>query len=77
LNNAYRQLALASTPEERRKLKAAQLAWLKFRDAQCEFESVLNVGGTMYPMVLDFCLAGVTAARTRQLRESLAKWQER
>jgi uncharacterized protein YecT (DUF1311 family) len=71
LNKVYQQLLRSSEPEEQPKLKAAQLAWLKFRDAQCDYESALNVGGTMYPMVVDYCLADVTQARTKQLRDSL------
>jgi uncharacterized protein YecT (DUF1311 family) len=71
LNKVYQQLMRASAPEEQPKLKAAQLAWLKFRDAQCDYESALNAGGTMYSMVVDYCLADVTQARTKQLRDSL------
>jgi uncharacterized protein YecT (DUF1311 family) len=74
LNRVYQQLVRASGGRDA-KLKAAQLAWLKFRDAQCDYEAAFNEGGSMQPMTYSFCLADVTAARTKQLRESLKEVQ--
>ena len=71
LNKVYRELMKDAGTTERAKLRAAQLAWLKFRDAHCDYESVGNKGGTIYPMVVSFCLAGVTTARVKQLQEIL------
>ena len=71
LNKVYRELMKDAGTTERAKLRAAQLAWLKFRDAHCDYESVGNKGGTIYPMVVSFCLAGVTNARVKQLQEIL------
>src|SRR6266496_765235 len=52
LNTVYKQLMAKIDDEgERASLKTAQLAWIKFRDADCEFESYLNKGGTIYPLV--------------------------
>ena len=76
LNRVYQQLVRASGGRDA-KLKAAQLAWLKFRDAQCDYEAAFNEGGSMQPMTYSFCLADVTTARTKQLRESLKEVQER
>jgi uncharacterized protein YecT (DUF1311 family) len=77
LNKVYRELLKNTSGAERAKLRAAQLAWIKFRDAQCDYESVGNKGGSIYPMVYSFCLAGVTKARVEQLREILREGLER
>ena len=71
LNKVYRELMKDAGATERAKLRTAQLAWIKFRDAHCDYESVGNKGGTIYPMVVSFCLAGVTTARVKQLQEIL------
>jgi uncharacterized protein YecT (DUF1311 family) len=76
LNKAYRQLMKNTSGEERAKLRAAQLAWIKFRDAQCDYESVGNKGGSIYPMVASFCLAGVTNDRTKRLQEIIRESSE-
>ena len=71
LNKVYRELMKDTGATERAKLRAAQLAWLKFRDAHCDYASVGNKGGSIYPMVVSFCLAGVTSARVKQLQDIL------
>ena len=72
LNAAYKQLmAKVEDAGERNALKASQLAWIKYRDANCEFESYLNKGGTMYSTVYDGCLTALTEERTRHLRDLL------
>ncbi|HJR05688.1 MAG TPA: lysozyme inhibitor LprI family protein [Pyrinomonadaceae bacterium] len=76
LNKVYRELMKDAGTTERAKLRAAQLAWLKFRDAHCDYESVGNKGGSIYPMVVSFCLAGVTNARVKQLQEILRESRE-
>ena len=70
LNKAYRDL-MAKLDDEGQKsaLKAAQQAWIKYRDANCEFESYQNRGGTIYPVVYTGCLTLMTVARTKELRE--------
>ena len=76
LNTVYRELMKDAGATERAKLRAAQLAWIKFRDLQCDYESVGNKGGSIYPMVVSFCLAGVTTTRTKQLQEILREQTE-
>ena len=69
LNAVYKQLmASLSDREHQASLRAAQQAWLKYRDANCEFEAFENRGGTIYPLVYTSCLAAVTRARTKELR---------
>lgn len=76
LNKVYRELIKDTGTTERAKLRAAQLAWIKFRDAHCDYESVGNTGGSIYPMVVSFCLARVTNARVKQLQEILRESME-
>ncbi|HLL16380.1 MAG TPA: lysozyme inhibitor LprI family protein [Pyrinomonadaceae bacterium] len=76
LNKVYRELLKDTGAAERAKLRAAQLAWIKFRDAHCDYESVGNKGGSIYPMVFSFCLAKVTAERVKQLREIMRESRE-
>ncbi|MEM5495624.1 lysozyme inhibitor LprI family protein [Hoeflea sp. AS16] len=52
-------------------LLAAQRAWLKYRDAQCEYEAYEVFGGTMQPMVGSLCLARLTRERIELLSRSL------
>ncbi|MDQ1592427.1 MAG: hypothetical protein QOG71_3054 [Pyrinomonadaceae bacterium] len=76
LNRVYRELMKDTSGAERAKLRDAQLAWLKFRDAHCDYRSVGNKGGSIYPMVVGFCLAKVTRERVEQLREIISENSE-
>jgi len=71
LNKLYADLSSKLEPERLAKLKEAQRAWIKFRDADCEFRAYLNKGGTIYPMVYDGCMADNANNRVRQLVEML------
>lgn len=52
-------------------LRAAQRAWIKFRDAQCEYEAYEVFGGTAQPMVGSLCLAQLTRERIDVLSRAL------
>ncbi|HEX7316022.1 MAG TPA: lysozyme inhibitor LprI family protein [Pyrinomonadaceae bacterium] len=69
LNKAYNRLAGILDAEEKALLKASELAWIKYRDSNCTFESSQYAGGTMRPMIESFCMARVTRARTAELKE--------
>src|SRR5262249_1188856 len=56
LNKLYAELSAKLEPERLAKLKEAERAWVKFRDADCDFQSSIYKGGTMYPMIYSFCL---------------------
>jgi uncharacterized protein YecT (DUF1311 family) len=77
LNKLYQQLMKGAGAAEKAKLRAAQLAWLRFRDAHCEYEAFGNRGGSIYPMVYSFCLEEVTRERVRQFRDTLKEIEER
>ncbi|MEO1297763.1 MAG: lysozyme inhibitor LprI family protein [Cyanobacteria bacterium J06636_16] len=62
LNTVYQDLQAYLSPEEQALLTDAQLEWITYRDAHCDFEE-----GDM-----DACLAQVTETRVNQLQEQLS-----
>jgi uncharacterized protein YecT (DUF1311 family) len=68
LNQVYRKLVAMLDTEEKTQLKVAQTAWLKYRDAHCEFVGDQYKGGSIRPMIHAFCLADVTRNRTTELK---------
>lgn len=71
LNDAYKQLVQRIDEVFEPKLRQAQRAWVTFRDAECEFESMGWEGGSGRPMVQAACLTRVTTERTKLLNEFL------
>src|SRR5919112_5626239 len=69
LNKVYGLLAGVLDAEEKASLKESELAWIKYRDSTCVFESSQYKGGTMRGMIESFCLTRVTKARTAELKE--------
>lgn len=53
------------------KLKLAQTAWLKFRDADCEYEAFQYEGGSMQPLVNSSCLEAKTKQRIEDIKQML------
>lgn len=50
-------------------LRAAQRAWIVFRDKACEAYGFQARGGSMEPMLVGGCLARLTRERTKHLQE--------
>ena len=71
LNSVYRQFLSKLSQEETAQLKTAQLAWLKYRDANCEFVADQFKGGSMRPMIAAICLTDVTDDRTTELKAQI------
>src|SRR6267142_215159 len=71
LNRVYQQLVAMLEPEEKAQLKEAQTAWIKYRDANCEFVADQYKGGSIRPMIHGLCLAGVTSNRTSELKAQI------
>jgi uncharacterized protein YecT (DUF1311 family) len=71
LNKYYKDLVGKLGPSEKERLKAAQRAWIKFRDLQCEFEESRYEGGSIQPLVRSICLAQVTKQRNEDLRRMI------
>ncbi len=73
LNDAYKAAMAtmkavdADLPADQRgaaaQLKAAQRAWVTFRDAACAAEGYMMHGGSAEPMVIYGCRAGLTRQR--------------
>lgn len=77
LNRVYRELLskLKSDDNATRKLRAAQRAWLAFRDARLQelypAKDKQKEYGSMYPMCYAQVATGMTKERTGQLRRML------
>lgn len=71
LNKVYQQLVAKLDDEEKAQLKEAQTAWLKYRDANCDFVADQYKGGTMRPMIYAGCLEDVTKKRTTELKTQI------
>jgi uncharacterized protein YecT (DUF1311 family) len=71
LNQVYRQLVAKLNEEEKSQLKEAQTAWLKYRDANCDFVADQYKGGSMRPMIAAMCLAEMTGNRSTELKAQI------
>jgi uncharacterized protein YecT (DUF1311 family) len=73
LNTVYKQVAdrLKAVPDSSKLLVAAQRAWIAFRDSECSFASSAVAGGSLQPMINATCMAGLTRARTEELKNYL------
>jgi uncharacterized protein YecT (DUF1311 family) len=71
-----RKAAKAMDAEQRDELKgadkallAAQRSWIGYRDAECVLDGFEARGGSMEPMLVSACMAEMTRARTKELKE--------
>ena len=71
LNKVYQKLVAMLDEEEKAQLKAVETAWLKYRDANCEFVGDQFKGGSIRPMIYAFCLADMTRNRTAELKNQI------
>jgi uncharacterized protein YecT (DUF1311 family) len=77
LNAAYGRLTAALDDENyKTKLRAAQRAWITFRDTECTYETAENEGGSIHPLVYFGCLKRLTDERTKALDTHLACWKD-
>ena len=67
LNDIYNKVLKTLPPDLQQELQAAELLWIRFRDANCEVEHGLYKGGSAAPMVLSACLEAVTRQRAGDL----------
>jgi uncharacterized protein YecT (DUF1311 family) len=72
LAKLYRTMQRADSGTTLRLLRESQRAWIRFRDAHCEWVRADWKGGTIQPMYYSLCLERVTRARIRQLRADTA-----
>ena len=63
LNLAYDKLLDKISPAGQKALIAAQRLWVHFRDAECAFETMGSLGGSVYPMAVTVCRTRLTRVR--------------
>jgi uncharacterized protein YecT (DUF1311 family) len=71
LNAVYTKLTAKLSPETKKSLQAAQLTWIRFRDQECDFETMGTVGGSIHGMMVVGCRTRLTEQRTRDLERQL------
>jgi uncharacterized protein YecT (DUF1311 family) len=72
LNKVYQKLVTKLDAQGLAKLKAAQRAWIAFRDAQADLQADMEArGGSMSPMIYSGVRAELTKARTKELEQML------
>ena len=77
LNALYRQITsrLKDDTDATKALVAAQRAWIAFRDAECAFVGSKTAGGSVNPIIVAQCKAGLTDLRVKDF-EYFLKRQE-
>lgn len=68
LEAAYEGLMKHLETEQQQKLRLAQRAWLRFRDANADFQASTAQGGTLAPLIRVGTLTEMTKARTADLK---------
>ncbi|GAB5446623.1 lysozyme inhibitor LprI family protein [Gymnodinialimonas sp.] len=71
LNNAYQQVIATLDAPQEENLRAAQRAWITFRDLTCDMEAARFEGGSIAPMIGLDCHARLTERRARDLETYL------
>jgi uncharacterized protein YecT (DUF1311 family) len=69
LDAAYQGLMDHIDSGQKVKLRTTQRAWLRFRDANSDFQASLVQGGTLAPLIRIAALAEMTKTRTEELRK--------
>lgn len=71
LNAVYNKLRAKISDAGKKSLQTAQQSWLRFRDQECEFETMGTVGGSIHSMVVAICLTRLTDQRIKDLEAQL------
>ena len=74
LNRQYKVLVGQLEGEQKQMLVKAEQAWIKFRDAEADFEASDWIGGSGWPMIYYASLTGLTEKRTAELEELLKEF---
>jgi uncharacterized protein YecT (DUF1311 family) len=70
LNAALNELMRQLDDDQKAKLRLAQNAWVRFREANADFEAATVRGGTLAPLLRVSTLADMTEARAAQLKKA-------
>ncbi|MBP0596798.1 DUF1311 domain-containing protein [Herbaspirillum sp. LeCh32-8] len=68
LNQTYLAYRAKLRPTQQNQIRDVQLAWIKYRDLSCRFESSNVAGGSAAGMALQTCLAEKTRQRAQELK---------
>ncbi|WP_420479795.1 lysozyme inhibitor LprI family protein [Brevundimonas sp. FT23028] len=71
LNTRYRELMQRLPPERQAALRAAQRAWIAFREADCSYSASRDAGGTLEAVMIDSCWMEFTTRRATSLGADL------
>jgi uncharacterized protein YecT (DUF1311 family) len=71
LNVVYNKLRAKISDAGKKSLQTAQQSWLRFRDQECEFETMGTVGGSIHSMIVAICLTRLTDQRIKDLEAQL------
>ena len=69
LNAAFNELMRQLDADQKSKLRVAQSAWMRFREANADFEAATVRGGTLAPLLKVSTLADMTEARAAELKK--------
>lgn len=74
LNKSYKQLMTLLSPDEKEKLKKAQISWLAFRDSEFSFSGTAyyNLQGTMWLVTAADRAMSVVRTRAQELKTYVA-----
>jgi uncharacterized protein YecT (DUF1311 family) len=68
LNVVFRHLLTITDKSSVKPLKAAERAWIAYRDAEADYESSKYEGGSIQPLIYETSLYDSTIQRTKQLK---------
>ncbi|APH56580.1 Hypothetical protein GbCGDNIH6_7326 [Granulibacter bethesdensis] len=73
MNTLYQQLLKKIDPDSQQRLRAAQRAWIVYRDRECLFRTGggPDQGGSIWPMINAQCLQTLTESRNHDLAAQL------
>jgi uncharacterized protein YecT (DUF1311 family) len=71
LTAIYQKLLAKVSPDGQAALRAAERAWINYRDKQCSFNSLGSAGGSVHDMVEAQCLTDLTNQQIKQLQQQL------
>lgn len=70
LNQVYKTLHASLSDSGKQRLTDAELAWVSFRDLDCDFARDQYEGGAIAPLIYYSCLEDLTELRTTELEET-------
>ncbi len=77
LNRAYNTYGKLLDPKQQKALRTVQLAWIRYKDLRCDFESSLYEGGTMAGLATTNCLINITNQRLKEFENYLKEYASR